>query len=392
MTETVLLVDDEPNALAGYKRQLRKRFTVETAQSGAEALKRIDEGGRFAVVVSDMMMPEMNGVQLLGAVMERAPQTVRLMLTGNADQGTAMAAVNEGCVFRFLTKPIEPEDFAEAIQAALSQHRLVCAEKELLERTLAGSVKVLVDLLSLIDQRASGRGATLRRWAKALAGKLRVPQPWTVEMAAMLSRIGEVTLPPELRGPLGAGAEPSPLERDMRLRIPEISRDLIANIPRMAGVAEIVYYQDKRYDGGGFPDDTLSGDRIPAGARLLKILADVYAYSGGYEVTEAAFETLAKDVGAYDPKLLRTVAKHRALLQAERESGDGSVVESTAAGLEVGDRLATDLTTAAGDLVLTAGHELTGALIERLRNLVRLKHLSDPIRVLRAAAPARAAE
>ena len=386
MSETILLVDDEPNALAGYKRQLRKRFAIETAEGGAAGLARIEQDGPFAVVVSDMMMPGMNGVEFLGEVMERAPQTVRLMLTGNADQGTAKAAVNEGCVFRFLTKPIEPDAFGAALEAALGHHRLLSAEKELLERTLAGSVKVLVDLLSLIDQKGFGRGATMRRWARLLARKLKLPQPWTVEMAAMLARIGEVTLPPELRGPLAAGGQPSPLEIEMRRRIPEVSRDLIANIPRMAGVAEIVAYQEKRYDGGGFPEDSLSGESIPAGARLLKILSDLYGFCDGYEVTEAAFDTLARDVGAYDPKLLRDVRDNRALLQGDQAAGGGRVVEVTAAGLEPGDRLSIDLKTEAGDLVLAAGHELTAPLIEKLRNLVRLKQVRDPVRVLRGAA------
>ena len=383
MSEAVLLVDDEPNALAGYKRQLRKRFKIETAQGGKEALQRIEQEGPFAVVVSDMMMPEMNGVELLSVVMERAPQTVRMMLTGNADQETAMAAVNEGCVYRFLTKPIEPEIFGSAIEAALGYHRLITAEKELLERTLAGSVKVLIDLLSLIDQEAFGRGSTLRRWAGPMARQLKMPQPWTVEMGAMLARIGEVTLPPELRGGLGKGVQLSEVERDMRLRIPEISRDLIANIPRMNGIAEIVAYQDKRFDGGGFPADTTSGDRIPAGARLLKILADVYEFCGGYEVTDAAFDSLAKDVGAYDPKMLRAVRANMALLQAEKRDSDSHIIEVGAGSLRPGDRLADDLRTGSGDLVLAAGHELTAPLIEKLRNLVKLRQVKDRIRVLR---------
>jgi len=105
MPNKVLLVDDETNVLQAYTRVLRRRFDLEVAQGGAEALESLARSGPFAVIVSDMRMPGMDGVELLAQVRERFPDTTRIMLTGNADQATAMAAVNLGAIFRFLTKP-----------------------------------------------------------------------------------------------------------------------------------------------------------------------------------------------------------------------------------------------------------------------------------------------
>ena len=120
MSRRILLVDDEVNVLQGYQRALRKRFELDVANSGAEALEKIASGGPYAVIVSDMRMPEMNGVELLTAVKQKAPETVRMMLTGNSDQQTAIDAINKGDIFRFLNKPCSKEEFAAALSAGLT--------------------------------------------------------------------------------------------------------------------------------------------------------------------------------------------------------------------------------------------------------------------------------
>ena len=147
MNERILCVDDDPSVLQAYQRSLRKRYTIEPALGGDEAIAAVASQGPYAVVVCDMRMPGMNGVQTLAKIREIAPDTVRMMLTGNADQQTALEAVNEGRIFRFMNKPCPPEVFAAALDAGLEQYRLITAEKELLSKTLSGSVKLLTDVL-----------------------------------------------------------------------------------------------------------------------------------------------------------------------------------------------------------------------------------------------------
>src|SRR5882724_8374025 len=139
----ILLVDDEPNLLAALQRALRKQFAVETACGGAAGLVALQKWRDYAVVVSDMRMPEMNGVEFLSRTREIAPDVVRIMLTGNADQATAIEAINQGRIFTFLHKPCSPEKLAEALTAGVVHHQLVTAERELMESTLRGSVKIL---------------------------------------------------------------------------------------------------------------------------------------------------------------------------------------------------------------------------------------------------------
>ena len=165
MPEKILCVDDEPNILNAYKRALRGTFLIETAAGGAEGLAILKGPDPFAVVVSDMRMPGMDGVEFLREVKQIVPDTVRIMLTGNSDQQTAIDAVNRGSIFRFLTKPCSPEDLSQAIDAAIQQYRLVMAEKELPEKTLTGCVKTLTDILSLVNPTAFSRAGRPRRSA-----------------------------------------------------------------------------------------------------------------------------------------------------------------------------------------------------------------------------------
>jgi C4-dicarboxylate-specific signal transduction histidine kinase len=129
----ILFVDDEPSILEGLAIHVRRKFQVSTATSGTEGLQKLKREGPFSIVVSDMRMPEMDGSAFLRQVRLTAPDTIRMLLTGYADLESAMNAVNEGYIFRFLTKPCDPKPLHKALDAALEQRRLVSADKILLE-------------------------------------------------------------------------------------------------------------------------------------------------------------------------------------------------------------------------------------------------------------------
>jgi len=134
MLEKILFVDDEPQVLEGFRRLLQPEFQIETATSGAEALAKLEDYGPYAVVVCDMRMPEMDGLQLLRKIKTRFPDVVRVMLTGNVDQETAVKAVNEGNVFRFLNKPCDEHILSQTLHASLVMYRLDTHKDSLLEQ------------------------------------------------------------------------------------------------------------------------------------------------------------------------------------------------------------------------------------------------------------------
>jgi len=150
VSNRVLFVDDDPKILAAFQRQLRKKVTIETVESGAEGLEVLRRNGPFSLVVTDYCMPSMNGIEFLGRAREIAPETVRIMLTGSADLGAAIQAVNQGNIFRFLTKPCSPENLLEAVQAGIHEYRRTHKERKYNKRSrrwLAQAMEVQQNLL-----------------------------------------------------------------------------------------------------------------------------------------------------------------------------------------------------------------------------------------------------
>jgi DNA-binding NtrC family response regulator len=164
IAERILLVDDDNNILDGYRRSLSREFSMETALGVEEALRLVADSGPYAVVVSDMRMPGMDGIQLLGKIKDLPPDATRAMLTGNAEIETVINAINEDSIFRFLTKPCGKEMMAKTLTAVVVQYRLVTAERNLLERTLSGTIQVLTDVLSLLNPAAFSRAERARRY------------------------------------------------------------------------------------------------------------------------------------------------------------------------------------------------------------------------------------
>ncbi len=382
MGERILIVDDDHHLLSGLRRQLGERYDLETALGGQQALDTVTEAmGRhapFAVVVCDMRMPGMDGIETLKRIRELAPDTVRIMLTGNADQQTAVEAINQGAIFRFYSKPCPHDRLAEGLDAALEQYRLITAERELLEQTLTGSIKVLVEVVALNDPVAHALGTRLREWVRVLTEEFKMPQRWKLEVAASLVSIGQVTIPPDLTARKRRGEPLSAEEQSIFEQAPTTGRNLIANIPRLAGVAEIVYLQDRGYDGTGFPADGPKGNDIPLDARLLKILKDLAIATGGGEVTAAAFAELDRRRTQYDPTLL---AKVRSCLEALGAAAPAAAVEVPLAALRAGHLVLSDIRLTNGHLILAANTQLSAAQIERLRNLRKIFTFIEPIKV-----------
>src|SRR5262249_30762375 len=160
----------------------RKQFDIRTAVGAEEGLKLLEAEGPFAVVVSDQRMPGMDGTRFLARVREVSPDTVRLMLTGQTDRDTAIHAVNEGSIFRFRTKPCPFEVMVQSLNAGLEQYRLVTAERELLDKTVKGSIKAMVDVLSLTHPMVFSRASRMRQNAARIVKALRLTDGWQYEI------------------------------------------------------------------------------------------------------------------------------------------------------------------------------------------------------------------
>ena len=297
MAEKILLVDDEPNVLDGYRRTLGREFTLETAVGGQEALALMEKAP-YAVVVSDMRMPGMDGVQLLSRVKTQSPDTIRVMLTGHADMETAINAINEGSIFRFLNKPVTKDMMAKTLTSALVQYRLVTAEKQLLEQTLSGALQVLTEVLSLVNPAAFSRAARARRYIHHVVTSMKLGNPWQYEVAAMLSQLGCVTLAPETIDAVYKGDTLPPQEQAQYDSHPNVAYQLLSKIPRLEPIAWMIRHQNRavsQSENTELPD-------IRKGAEVLRLVLEYeQATHQGASRTEAA-HTLARQNSEMGPE------------------------------------------------------------------------------------------
>lgn len=358
----VLCVDDEPRVLEGLVLNLRRHFRVSTAVNGQAGLQIVDSDPP-AVVVSDMRMPEMDGAAFLSQVKERSPNTVRLLLTGYTDIESAIAAINHGQIFRFLTKPCNSQVLLTAVQAAAEQNRLITAERVLLEQTLHGSIKTLTDILSLTNPLAFGRALRLKQQSAELISALGQPMSWQIEVAAMLSQIGCVTLLPATYEKLYYGRPLSNDENELVQHLPEVTVQLLENIPRLEGVRSILRAQANNFDGSGTVAGGLKGEAIPLGARVLKIVGDYDVLESAGTESDVAAGTLQARRGRYDPTLLD------AFIRLKTSGPARGLVELPLTGIRPGMFLAQGVTSTSGLLLVARGQEVTMGLMHRLRNL-----------------------
>jgi CheY-like chemotaxis protein len=364
MGDKVLFVDDEPAFLTGYELMLRPDFEVDTAVGGEKALAAIHDHGPYAIVVSDMRMPGMNGVQFLAQVRQAAPDTIRMILTGYADIKAATDAVNEGNVFRFLAKPCEQGVLARAITSGLVQYRLITSEKELLENTLMGSIKVLTDVLSAVSPEAFGRSIRITQCVRHLVAKSRLPPSWCFEATAMLSQLGCLTLDPELIQAAYLGTHLSAENRARFEAHPGVASDLLANVRRFKPVAWMISQQLIRGTQQTPPQvPELPVEVLALGAKMLRVAV--------------AFDSLRMKGVSNDEAMLRLRYRSEfdrelvdALADMKSEESKMELRKVPISTLTVGMILQQDVKNRAGVLVVAKGQEVTRPL------LVRLEHFS----------------
>jgi len=379
--DRVLLVDDEQNIRETLHLMLEELATSSrTAADGPEALQLLETEGPFALVISDMRMPKMSGVELLSAVKERYPDTVRMMLTGYGDLETAMDAVNEGNIFRFLTKPCPKKVFFQAVQAGIEQYRLITAEKDLLARTLKGSIKLMTELLHLTDERVFGLAVAIREAAKIIAAEFKEIKGWEMEMAAMLCQIGLVTLPAEVLQKIVDNEVLDIQEKMMFERIPEVGCRLLSHIPRLERVATFVRYSFKSFNGSGPPPEPIQGEKIPIESRILKVLLDLAAYQRMNLSFESALLEMRYHKSRYDPQIINLIAAKNLSLVPSREIRTTLIMLSE---LLIGDVLVSDIRSRENRLLLSAGSKITDSNREKLFNYYKIVPIKEPFSVFR---------
>ena len=302
----ILCVDDEPNILSALRRMfMLSGFVVEEASSGAEALQKLEQE-EFHLVLSDMQMPDMNGAEFLAQVRERWPKVMRLMLTGTADLNTAISAINEGEIYRYLTKPWNDEEVVSTVKSALERYALVLERDNLLELTKQQNLS-LADMVNTLEEKVKERTAELSNSYQELRGSyiasvkaystliglrdsallahsksvadlaVRMAKAANcsqndtqdIYIAGLLHDIGKIGLSDEALSNLSKGV--GGYSKKLYEAHAKAGHDCLSGLYEMERIALYIGAHHERFDGSGFPHG-LKGDAIPLGGRILAVV------------------------------------------------------------------------------------------------------------------------
>jgi len=385
-TDLIVVADPDKDVQTGFQRLFGGHMKVVCFAESDQALVFLKKNHGTAVIFSCFNLPGRGGTAFLRAAESIVPQATRVMLTREKSAEAIKKTLNEGHAFMYLEKPCQSNDLVAAMETALAHHRQLAKDRALLERTLAGSVKLLIDMLALFHPEAFRRTPTVRKQALKLARKLDMKKTWELEMAVMLSPLGEALLPKQILARYRAARSLTEQERDVLDRAPAQSRDLLKNIPQLEKVSDYLYLSARGYNGSGFPKDGPVGEEIPLVSRILKLLTDLWYASPENGPDAASFEALTINRRKYDPKLLE-LAK-TVLMDDLPETRRKHVAQCYIRSLRPGDILVDDaLTESSHELVLSRGHMLTPTTIRRLEHFHQTAGVRQPIRVERHAVP-----
>ncbi len=343
----ILVVDDETGLLGGLRVTLRKHFQVELAQSGPEALAKL-EPGAFAVIMTDMRMPGMSGAEFLTKARQLDEDPVRMVLTGQADLETTLAAVNDGGVFRIISKPCPPPALREHCEAALEQYRKRVHSRNQLQDAKRGAVEMLVGSLALTSPAAFGRAMAVRKYVQELQEGLGGECSWELECAAMLSQVGIAMLPGQISDKLRTGEPLSSHEQLLLERLPNTLTSLVGTVPGLEDVAALLK-QDP------FDEDAAMDRRLVA---LAEGLYEAGAGDPSPELLQLA-RALAQGRDGLEAAFSQVISRRRAIKRYDIPMAE----------LRAGMKLAEDVLSSRGELLIARGTDLTPDLLFRLTNM-----------------------
>jgi response regulator RpfG family c-di-GMP phosphodiesterase len=366
----VLFVDDEPHVLDSIQRTLRGHFDVSTAVGAELGMAMIRASDPFAVVVSDLRMPGTDGIRFLTSVRRASPDSVRILLTGHADVEGAIKAVNDGQVFRFLRKPCSPMTLNRALEAAAQQYELVTAERELLEGTLQGTIHALADVLALVSPLAFARAVRVKEYVGGFAERFGIPNRWQFEVAALLSQIGAASIPRETADKLYFGRPLTDEESELARAIPATAANVVAHIPRLEGVREILRHQHRNFKADVPGAEGPWELDIPLGSRLLRVAFDLDLLLTQGLPARAAIESMMASESTYDPDVLKDFLQWQGYEAVPKRTRELQLCD-----LQTGMVLAVDVVTAQGVLLIARGQAVT----RRVKNLIEDYWVDQPI-------------
>jgi putative nucleotidyltransferase with HDIG domain len=330
MPDRILVVDDEEPIREIVASMLGTAgYACKQAASGMEALSVLNSGEEFELMLSDLMMADLDGIGLLERTKEKYPDMPVVMVTAVHDISVALAAIRNGA-YDYLSKPFEREQLLNTVSRALENRRLkvenrtyqtnleslvkartdqLQAAMASLERSYDITLETLGDALDLKDRETEGHSKRVTAFTIAIARAMGLPREQinTIARGAFLHDIGKIAIPDTIL------KKPGKLDSDEMAIMKEHAYhgyQIVKKIPFLAEAAEIVYSHQEWFNGSGYPRN-LKGEEIPLGARIFSVADTLDAITSERvyrpaQTLQAAREEILKWSGRqFDPEVVK---------------------------------------------------------------------------------------
>ena len=375
--QKVLIVDDAPENIQVLMETLKQDYKIVAANNGQKALQMAEMDPVPDIILLDIMMPGIDGYEVCKRLKtQKKTREIPIIFVTALDQeddesfGLKLGAVD------YITKPISPSIVKARVQTHLNLRNTQQKLQDLLNKTLSGSVRILIDLLSLVNPTAFSRSSQMRRLVKEMALKLGLTDVWKFGLAAQLSQIGCITMPTELLNKVYYGKELTDEEQELYQSYPAIGARLIARIPHLESVSGMIARHQEPLAQEG-PIEPRRRDAIVIGAQLLKIAIDSIQMVNSGMSQESVIQQMRNNKEMYDPDLVDMLAEVLGI-NAQEQIERKVTIEDIFPDMILNQ----DVYSEAGTLLAVKGTELSLATIKFLRTYDNNEKIKSPILVL----------
>ncbi len=361
-------------------------YDAVAACDGSQAWEILQNEDAPKLVLLDWMMPGLSGVEICEKARDtpHLQSTYIIMLTTKMQKEDIITGLRAGAD-DYVTKPFDSEELHARVQVGVrvvelqeSLSNRMKEIKELLEKTLTGSVAVLSEILSMANPAAFSRGVRISYYVKSIAAQLQLSDLWQVELAALLSQIGYITLPPNILRKLNEGETLSPDEQKTYYSHPSSAGSkLIANIPRLESVARMIEGQRQSPRTDASPTDQSEENTIVLGTEILKVAIAFDQLMARSPSPELALSKLSNLPDKYNPRIVEALGQ-------VPMSNVIATKEIMVRELRIGMTLYEDVQTEEGVLLVSKGQEVTTVIVECLQNFAATVGVKEPFLVLSA--------
>jgi len=356
----ILVVDDDNLVLKIFRNSIDEReYEFVPAVSGEVALEYLkDPDHRIKVVVSDMLMPGMDGLELLGLLQKRHPDITRVLLTGSDDIAYISEVINQVDIFRFVRKPIQPTKLNKTLRDAVDYHEMIVAERDIMESTLAQSLDALFKILEMTNGIAYALTRHVKEYSLKLGKLINVPRLWSLEISAQMSQLGCITIPEFVLERYYWGDDLSPKETAMVKNQANIGRSILMNIPRLEHIGETIIAAHSTIDSKLYEE----GDATTVHAAIIKLATEFDMLVRRGRTKEEALESITENPRSIPVDLIEAFSEID-VIQPKLTTIDLEIDK-----IKNGMWIEEDVKTHEGVLIVSKGYRINEAVRNRLVN------------------------